>query len=77
MGTCTRCGHKCGFFDDNVIISVSVLGQVLGIDKAHGHLRVSGIKVANLSNLANLEVLKGMWSNEVAEAHQIDNMKIL
>lgn len=54
-----------------------VLGQVLGIDKAHGHLRVSGIKVANLSNLANLEVLKGMWSNEVAEAHQIDNMKIL
>lgn len=54
-----------------------VLGQVLGMDKAHGNLRVSGIKVANLSNLANLEVLKGMWSNEVAEAHQIDNLKIL
>ena len=59
------------------MIYVSVLGQVLGIDKAHGNLRVSGIKVANLSNLANLEVLKGMWSNEVAEAHQIDNLKIL
>ena len=43
----------------------SVLGQVVGFDEVHGNLRVSAIKIANLSSLGNCEVLKSMWEIEI------------
>ena len=57
----------------NSKLSFLVLGQVIGFDEAHGNLRVSAIKIANLSHLGNCEVLKSMWQNEINEARKLEN----
>ena len=55
---------------------ISVLGQVIGFDKAHGNLRVSAIKVAELTKLFNREVLMSMWEHEINEAQKLENREI-
>ena len=55
---------------------ISVLGQVIGFDKAHGNLRVSAIKVAELTKLSNREVLMSMWEHEINEAQKLENREI-
>jgi hypothetical protein len=59
-----------------VPIFISVLGQVHGFDKAHGILRIWAIKVVDFTKLMNCEVLKSMWTNEVAEARKLENYSI-
>ena len=55
---------------------ISVLGQVIGFDKAHGILRVWAIKVVEFTKLVNCEVLKSMWTNEIAEARKLEKYSI-
>ena len=45
----------------------------MGLDRTHEFLYVSAIKIVDLTKLDNCEVLRSMWSNELAEGRNLEN----